>query len=152
MDSAADRLSRSNSLQAQGTKFAITGGISAIIDVGLTWLLQIGLDLLGDTSARTVGFIVGTLTAYLLNRRWTFNAKASTRRFLAVAATYALTYAVNIALYKWCFEFLDNDLAWPSSWALVVAYVIAQGTATLINFCVQRWVIFRSTRKNFVVD
>ena len=67
-------------------------------------------------------------------------------------ATYALTYAVNIALYKWSFEFLDNDLTWPSSWALVAAFIIAQGTATLINFCVQRWVIFRSTRKNFVVD
>lgn len=69
-----------------------------------------------------------------------------------MVGTYALTYAVNIILYRWAFPFFDHDLEWPSSWALVVAFVIAQGTATLINFFVQRWVIFRSTRKSFVVD
>lgn len=71
MSNAAQRLSHSNSLQAQGFKFAITGMIAAVIDAGLTWIFQIGLDLLGDVAARTVGFIFGTLTAYLLNRRWT---------------------------------------------------------------------------------
>ncbi len=152
MSNAAQRLSHSNSLQAQGFKFAITGVTAAVIDAGLTWIFQIGLDLLGDVAARTVGFIFGTLTAYLLNRRWTFNAKASKRRLAAVVATYALTYAVNIILYRWAFPFFDHDLEWPSSWALVVAFVIAQGTATLINFFVQRWFIFRSTRKSFVVD
>lgn len=149
MPGRAERLSRSNSLQAQGTKFAITGAIAALIDVSLTWLFQIGLGVLGDVASRTVGFAVGTLVAYLLNRRWTFNAGASKRRFAAVFATYAMTYAVNIVLYRWAFPFFDHTLDWPSSWALAVAFVIAQGTATLINFFVQRWVIFRSTRKSF---
>lgn len=145
----SERLSRSNSLQAQGTKFAITGAIAALIDVSLTWLFQIGLGLFGDVVSRTVGFAVGTLVAYLLNRRWTFNARASKRRFVAVFDTYAMTYAINILLYRWAFPFFDHTLDWPSSWALAVAFVIAQGTATLINFFVQRWVIFRSTRKSF---
>lgn len=103
----------------------------------------------GDVASRTVGFAVGTLVAYLLNRRWTFNARASKRRFVAVFATYAMTYAINILLYRWAFPFFDHTLDWPSSWALAVAFVIAQGTATLINFFVQRWLIFRSTRKSF---
>ena len=144
-----ERLSRSNSLQAQGTKFAITGAIAALIDVSLTWLFQIGLGLFGDVASRTIGFAAGTFAAYLLNRRWTFNARASKRRFVAVFATYAMTYAINILLYRWAFPFFDHTLDWPSSWALAVAFVIAQGTATLINFFVQRWLIFRSTRKSF---
>lgn len=152
MPTRAERLSRSNSLHAQGAKFAITGAISAVIDVGITWLFQIGLDLFGGVTSRTLGFVAGTLVAYLLNRRWTFNANASKRRFAAVIATYAMTYAINILLYRWAFPFFDHDLAWPSSWALAMAFVIAQGTATLINFFVQRWVIFRSTRKSFQVD
>lgn len=131
-----ERLSRSNSLQAQGTKFAITGAIAALIDVSLTWLFQIGLAVFGDVASRTVGFAVGTLVAYLLNRRWTFNARPSKRRFVAVFATYAMTYAINILLYRWAFPFFDHTLDWPSSWALAVAFVIAQGTATLINFFV----------------
>ncbi|MGV0362198.1 GtrA family protein [Corynebacterium minutissimum] len=152
MPTRAERLSQSNSLHAQGAKFAITGAIAAVIDVSITWLFQIGLDLFGDVVSRTIGFSVGTLVAYLLNRRWTFNANASKRRFAAVIATYAMTYAINILLYRWAFPFFDHNLEWPSSWALAVAFVIAQGTATIINFLVQRWVIFRSTRKSFEVD
>ncbi|MGY0887943.1 GtrA family protein [Corynebacterium sp. HMSC069E04] len=151
MAGRAERFSQSNSLHAQGAKFAITGAIAALIDVSLTWLFQIGLGVFGDVGSRTIGFAVGTFVAYLLNRRWTFNARASKRRFVAVLATYAMTYAVNILLYRWAFPFFDHNLDWPSSWALAVAFVIAQGTATLINFFVQRWVIFRSTRKSFEV-
>ena len=69
-----------------------------------------------------------------------------------MAATYALTYLVNMVIYRRAFNFFDEDLAWSSTLALVVAYVLAQGTATIINFFVQRWVIFRRTRKSFVVE
>lgn len=64
-----------------------------------------------------MGFIVGTWAAYLLNRRWTFKAKATAVRFAGVLATYGVT--------------------------LVVAFAISQGTATVVNFAVQRWIIFR---------
>ena len=143
----AERLAKSNSLRGQSTKFAITGGISAVIDAGLTWIFQIALALLGNIEARSVGFFFGTLTAYLLNRRWTFRAQPSKRRFAMVALTYALTYAVNIVIYRWAFPFFDHSLDWRSTYALVVAFILAQGTATVINFFVQRWLIFRNAPK-----
>ena len=143
----AERLAKSNSLRGQSTKFAITGGISAVIDAGLTWIFQIALALLGNIEARSVGFFFGTLTAYLLNRRWTFRAQPSKRRFAMVALTYALTYAVNIVIYRWAFPFFDHTLDWRSTYALVAAFILAQGTATVINFFVQRWLIFRNTPK-----
>ena len=143
----AERLAKSNSLRGQSTKFAITGGISAVIDAGLTWTFQIALALLGNIEARSVGFFFGTLTAYLLNRRWTFHAQPSKRRFAMVALTYALTYAVNIVIYRWAFPFFDHTLDWRSTYALVAAFILAQGTATVINFFVQRWLIFRNAPK-----
>ena len=143
----AERLAKSNSLRSQSTKFAITGGISAVIDAGLTWIFQIALALLGNIEARSVGFFFGTLTAYLLNRRWTFRAQPSKRRFAMVALTYALTYAVNIVIYRWAFPFFDHSLDWRSTYALVAAFILAQGTATVINFFVQRWLIFRNAPK-----
>ena len=143
----AERLAKSNSLRGQSTKFAITGGISAVIDAGLTWIFQIALALLGNIEARSVGFFFGTLTAYLLNRRWTFRAQPSKRRFAMVALTYAITYAVNIVIYRWAFPFFDHTLDWRSTYALVVAFILAQGTATVINFFVQRWLIFRNAPK-----
>ena len=143
----AERLAKSNSLRSQSTKFAITGGISAVIDAGLTWIFQIALALLGNIEARSVGFFFGTLTAYLLNRRWTFRAQPSKRRFVMVALTYAITYAVNIVIYRWAFPFFDHTLDWRSTYALVAAFILAQGTATVINFFVQRWLIFRNAPK-----
>ena len=117
---AAQRASRSTSLRAQSARFAVTGALAALIDVSLTWLLQIGFGLLSADPARAVGFIVGTWAAYLLNRRWTFQAEATAVRFAGVLATYGVTFVVNM-----------------------VAFAISQGTATVVNFAVQRWIIFR---------
>ena len=117
---AAQRASRSTSLRAQSAKFAVTGALAALIDVSLTWLLQIGFGLLSADPARAVGFIIGTWAAYLLNRRWTFQAEATAVRFAGVLATYGVTFVVNM-----------------------VAFAISQGTATVVNFVVQRWIIFR---------
>ena len=141
---AAQRASRSTSLRAQSAKFAVTGGVrAALIDVSLTWLLQIGFGLLSADPARAVGFIIGTWAAYLLSRRWTFQAEATAVRFAGVFATYGVTFVVNMVAYKFLFELFDVHWQWNSTLSLVVAFAISQGTATVVNFAVQRWIIFR---------
>ena len=124
------------SLTTQIWRFIVTGGLSAIVDFGLyVALLAAGLH---DNLAKTLSFIAGTTTAYLINRRWTFQAPPSTARFVAVVFLYAVTYAVQVGInYVLYMEFEDQP------WRVPVAFVIAQGTATVINFIVQRAVIFR---------
>ena len=88
--------------------------------------------------AKTLSFIAGTTTAYLINRRWTFQAPPSTARFIAVVRALRADLVVQVGI---------NHLFYISSttepWRVPVAFVIAQGTATVINFIVQRAVIFR---------
>lgn len=132
--------SRPLDLRTQLVRFVLTGGLSAVVDFGLlVALMALGL---GHTAAKALSFVAGTTTAYLINRRWTFRAEPSRRRFLAVVVLYALTFALQVGLFSVLFDLLTA--AGLSRLAVqLVAFVVAQGVATTVNFVVQRALIFR---------
>lgn len=123
-------------LVTQLTRFVLTGGLAALVDYGCyqallttgTWIHL----------AKAIAFVLGTLTAYLINRRWTFQASDGGARFGAVMMLYAITFAVQVGCNAVLLALLSN-----SAWRITLAFVVAQGTATSINFLVQRKVIFR---------
>lgn len=117
-------------------RFVLVGGFSALVDFGTYYgLLSLGLWIHG---AKAVGFIAGTTTAYLLNRRLTFQARGSRGRFAGFVALYGATFFVNVGMNALMLYLLPQ--AW---WEITAAFVVAQGTATTINFVVLRSVIFR---------
>nr|WP_281004705.1 GtrA family protein [Nocardia takedensis] len=124
-------------LRTQIIRFTVTGGLSAIVDFGLYMFLKVVVGL-PTSGAKAIGFVAGTTTAYLINRRWTFQAPPSRARFAAVVALYATTFGVQVGLNELMVRWLGDQ-----AWQLTVAFVIAQGTATVINFVVQRAVIFK---------
>ena len=125
-------------LKTQIIRFIATGGLSAVVDFGLyVLLLYYGMDV---RLAKSIGFIAGTTTAYLINRRWTFQAPPSRARFVAVVALYLGTFGVQVVINTVLYDMLPELRL---SLHVLIAFVIAQGTATIINFVVQRLVIFK---------
>ena len=130
-------------LSTQMWRFLITGVLSAAVDFGLYLTLFLAVGSPVDT-AKALSFIAGTTTAYLINRRWTFQAEGSKRTFAAVVGLYATTFVLQVGLFALVYPPLDRTYGQLAAQA--VGFVIAQGVATSVNFVVQRSVIFRSAR------
>ena len=123
-------------LSAQLTRFVLVGGVAAVVDYGsYQALLALGLWI---HLAKSLSFVAGTSTAYLINRRWTFQARGGGAQFASVMGLYGITFAVQVGMNAVLLALLP-----PMTGEITLAFVIAQGSATCINFIVQRTVIFR---------
>lgn len=136
VDTGSDTGSRSVGLLTQLTRFVLVGGLSALVDYGAYQ----GLIALGTWVhlAKALSFVLGTTTAYLLNRRWTFNAGGGAAPVAKFMLLYTVTFFVNIGVNALMLHLLGDF-----RWELTVAWVVAQATATVINFVMLRAVVFR---------
>jgi putative flippase GtrA len=131
-----DAGARQIGLLGQLTRFVLVGGLSALVDYGTYQaLLAMGTWV---HLAKAISFVLGTTTAYMLNRRWTFNSAGGTAPAMRFVLLYSVTFFVNIGVNAFMLYLLGDF-----SGEKTVAWVVAQGTATMINFVMLRLVVFR---------
>jgi putative flippase GtrA len=131
-----DAGARQIGLLGQLTRFVLVGGLAALVDYGsYQALLAMGTWV---HLAKAISFVLGTTTAYMLNRRWTFNSAGGTAPAMRFVLLYSVTFFVNIGVNAFMLYLLADF-----SGEKTVAWVIAQGTATVINFVMLRLVVFR---------
>jgi len=136
MVAAVETGSRSVALQTQIIRFLLVGGFSAIVDYGIYQAL-LAVDVWVHL-AKTIGWVFGTTTAFLLSRRWAFNSSGGTASAVRFAVLYLTTFGVNIGGNAVMLAVLPNTRL-----EVTLAWLVAQGTATLINFVMLRAVVFR---------
>ncbi|MEJ3652000.1 GtrA family protein [Actinomycetes bacterium KLBMP 9759] len=126
------------SLTAQLSRFVLIGALSAAVDLGSYHaLLALGLWV---HAAKAISFILGTTTAYLLNRRFTFaNSAGGGTRFAGFVLLYGTTFTINVGVNALMLFALPE-----MPFRVTAAWVVAQGTATVINFVMLRTVVFRT--------
>lgn len=123
-------------LVAQLSRFVAIGVLSALVDFGVYHvLLQPGA---WPSAAKAVSFVLGTTTAYLLNRRFTFDSAGGHGRLAGFAMLYGTTFALNVGMNALMLAVLPVMPLRTS-----VAWAIAQGLATVVNFVMLRTVVFR---------
>ncbi|SES46484.1 GtrA family protein [Actinokineospora terrae] len=128
-------------LLQQLVRFVLVGGFCALVDSGAYWLLlQSGLWV---HLAKALSFVLGTTTAYFLNKRFTFTDAADRGAGQAggFALLYTVTFFVNVGTNALMLAVLPTF-----RWEYAVAWVIAQGVGTTINFVLLRTVVFRAGR------
>ena len=118
-------------------RFVAVGALSALVDYGIYQAL-LGLGLWVH-AAKAISFICGTTTAYLLNRRFTFDSTGGRGRLAGFMLLYSTTFALNIGMNALMLAVLPAEVPLRIS----LAWVIAQATATAVNFVMLRTVVFR---------
>jgi putative flippase GtrA len=128
----------------QAVRFVLFGVLSAGVDFGVYQLfLHVGT---WADVAKAISFVCGTVTAYVLNRRWTFDSAGGAAPATKFALLYTVTFFVNVGVNA-----LGLHLLAGHRWQVPLAWVIAQGTATVINFVMLRTVVFRHPVRTAVV-
>jgi putative flippase GtrA len=125
-------------LVTQLARFVLIGGFCALVDYGVyQGLLSLGLWV---HAAKAISFIAGTTTAFFLNRRFTFAAgnTGGAGQLGGFVLLYTVTFFVNVGANALMLHLLPD-----SGLRITVAWVIAQGLATAINFVMLRTVVFR---------
>ncbi len=120
--------------------FLIVGTLTVIVDFviyrGLVTGLAADVDL-----AKAVGFVSGTVFAYVFNRFWTFgdrqHAAGSAARFIVL---YGATLAINVLINRAGLEILRSL---ETAVSVPMAFVLATGVSAALNFIGMKWFVFR---------
>lgn len=127
-------------LTGQLLRFVLVGGFCALLDFGSYQLLRaVGMDHapLVDI-ARAISFVIGTTTAYLLNKKFTFDVAGGVRQVGSFILLYGTTFFIAVGVNRLMLLVLPD-----STWKATLAWVVSQGAATTINFVMLKLVVFR---------
>lgn len=124
-------------MTVQLRRFLIVGSTTVVVDfASYSGCLALGLAI---DPAKAVGFIIGTLFAYLANRHWTFEATALPGRLAPFLVLYLSTLVANVAVNAVVVRGLGEG-----SIAIGIAFVIATGVSASLNFLGMKFIVFRT--------
>ena len=121
--------------------FLIVGGMTVVVDYvvyrGLVWssLWDIGV-------SKALGFIAGSVFAYVVNRCWTFGDRShGTTTWIRFASLYVVTLFINIHIN-------DTMLGLTTGiyYSVQVAFLLATGMSAALNFLGMNYFVFGTDR------
>ena len=111
----------------------LAAGFSAVGTDLITYYIM--LNFLHHDIAKAVSFLLGTIVAFVINKYWTFEKhEKSYKEMLQFGVLYATTLGVNV---------LTNRFVLDTSEMVFLAFLIATGVSTVLNFTGQKWWVFK---------
>jgi putative flippase GtrA len=85
--------------------------------------------------AKTISFIFGSIVAFIINKYWTFKKnRSSYGEIIKFIFLYSITLIVNIIINSSILEYTG---------LLFLAFLVATGISTFLNFVGQKWWVFK---------
>lgn len=125
-------------LQKTFVRYVIVGLISVGIDYS-TLLAAYRVFSLDLPVATTIGFLVGLLVNFLLNKFWAFQADHSTKRSVQQGLMVALLVGFNLLVTNIVIVYLHRWHVGPE-----VSKVLTTGMITLWNYVLYKKLIFKT--------
>lgn len=132
---AAPAWSERRETRKQLLRFLVVGGTSVAVDfVVYRWLAAVAVP---PDAAKGGSYLAGVVVGFFGNKWWTFeSARRSAAEPLLYLALYAVTLAVNVACNR-------AALAVLGSQATLLAFLLATGVTTVLNFLGMKKLAFR---------
>jgi putative flippase GtrA len=116
----------------QFSRYLLTGGAAAVIDVGGFALLNSSG--MGVAEAAILSFLAALIVNYCLSARFAFARELSLQRFLLFAGFAGVGLLINVSVTLAAFAILDHA---------VLSKIMGVGIAFIFNFIINAFLVFR---------
>lgn len=108
-------------------------GVSAVATDLISYYIL--LNFLNHNLSKGISFLLGTIVAYIINKFWTFEKKEkSYSEMLRFVILYGTTLSLNVLTNKWVLEYSN---------IIILAFLVATGVSTILNFLGQKFWVFK---------
>jgi putative flippase GtrA len=129
-------------LAHEALKFGTVGGLNLVINYAVFNALALTIFQNGQLKATVIAMIVSTVSAYFMNRHWTYNDRPKSAMHRETAL-FVLVNAVGLVIELGILGLAKYGFDIHGLLALNVAKTIGLGLATVFRFWAYRTLVFR---------
>lgn len=133
---SATRSAELRTLLGQLIRYALTGGLASIVNIGLYWVLAARAHM-NPNVAWAIGFLAAVIVGYVVHSRWSFRGHGRRDNLLRTSSRFFIISLVSFALNSLWVWLLVTRAGWPI-WS---PYPLVLGVTPLAVFWLnRRWV------------
>lgn len=132
----ADKTGEGRALIGQLIRYALTGGLASIVNIGLYWVLA-ARAAMNPNLAWAIGFLAAVAVGYVVHSRWSFRGHGRRGNLLRTGGRFFIISLVSFGLNSLWVWLLVTRIGWPI-WS---PYPLVLGVTPLAVFWLnRRWV------------
>ena len=126
-------LQRHSELLGQLVRYALTGGLASIVNIGVYWVLAArGMD---PNLAWGIGFVAAVLVGYAVHSRWSFRGHG--KRTRGTGLKFVIVSLISLALNSFWVWLFTQPLQLGPAWPILPMLFVTPAVTFILN---RQWV------------